>query len=231
MVIPVLGIPALNRPDLLRRHIASIDVPIERLFVIDNSPDGSMGDAADELGVEVVDVGCNLGVAASWNLIMQANPAAAWWMIANVDQEYGLGDLELLATEMVDREPKVACLFRFGAFGINAAALDRVGWFDENFAPIYCEDADYEYRCQLAGVPIIDLPSKTRELDGGSVTYRSDLRYARRNAATYPANVAYYEAKWGGPLRGGERFATPFDRGGSVADWTLDARRLRDNAW
>jgi len=230
-VIPVLAIPALNRPDLLERCLASIDVPVERLFVIDNSPDGSMGKVADEAGVEVVDVGRNLGVAASWNLAIQVNPEAAWWCLANVDTEFGPGDLRRLTDAMAEPEPLVACLRRFAAFGINAATIERAGWFDENFHPIYCEDADYEYRCLMTGVPIIDLPSGTREIDGGSVTYRSDPALAERNRATYPANVAYYEDKWGGSLRGGERFTSPFNRGGHISEWTLDLARLRDQAW
>jgi GT2 family glycosyltransferase len=230
-MIPVLGIPALNRPDLLKRHIESIDVEVGRLFVIDNSPDGSMGDAADELGVEVVDPGCNLGVAASWNFIIKTNPPADWWMIANVDQEYAPGDLARLAEAMADPAPAVRCLSAFAAFAINRACVETVGLFDENYVPIYCEDADYEYRCKVAGVPIVDVQSGSKHLDGGSVTYRSDRAYADRNARTYPANVAYFEAKWGGPLRGGEQFTSPFNAGGSVKDWTLDIGRLRDLAW
>jgi hypothetical protein len=83
----------------------------------------------------------------------------------------------------------------------------------------------------VAGVPIVDVQSGSKHLDGGSVTYRSDRAYADRNARTYPANVAYFEAKWGGPLRGGEQFTSPFNAGGSVKDWTLDIGRLRDLAW
>jgi GT2 family glycosyltransferase len=230
-VIPVLGIPALNRPDLLARHIESIDVLVDRLFVIDNSPHWEMGDIADNYHVEVVDPGVNLGVAASWNFIIKTNPAADWWMIANVDQEYAPGDLERLAAAMGDESAAVRCLSRFAAFAINRACVEKVGLFDENFHPIYCEDADYEYRCKLAGVEIVDVESGTKHLEGGSVTFRTDRQYADRNARTYPENVAYFEAKWGGPLRGGEKFMSPFDGGGPVDEWTLDVSRLRDLAW
>lgn len=228
-MIPVLAIPALNRPDLLRECLASIDEPVGRLIVIDNSADGSMGEAADGCGAEVIDTGHNLGVAASWNLAMQVAPNAPWWCHVGVDTRFTPGDLACLEEAMTDPAPQVACLFRFGAFGINQACLDRVGWFDENFHPIYCEDADYEYRCRLANVPIRDLPSGTVHAEGGSVSLRSG--HERDNATTYPANLAYYEAKWGGPLRGGERYETPFARGGSVGDWTLDPRRIRDLQW
>jgi hypothetical protein len=55
--------------------------------------------------------------------------------------------------------------------------------------------------------------------------------FAGENARTYPANRAYYVAKWGGDLRGGETFTTPFDRGGSVRDWALELARVRELAW
>jgi GT2 family glycosyltransferase len=224
-MIPVLAIPALNRPDLLRQCLASIDEPVGRLLVIDNSPDGSM----DPGGVEVIRVGANLGVAASWNLALKANPQAPWWAIASVDVEFGAGDLGRLAMFMERPEPTVGCLLRFGAFGLNRAALDSVGFFDESFHPIYCEDCDYEYRCKLAGVPIVDVGSGTVHLESGSVSLHAG--HTADNARSFPANHDYYRAKWGGPVRGGEVFTTPFDRGGSIRDWTLDPARLRELAW
>jgi DNA mismatch repair protein MutS len=59
----------------------------------------------------------------------------------------------------------------------------------------------------------------------------ADERARAGNAQTYPANVAYFEAKWGGSLRSGERFLTPFDAGGGIDQWTLSFARLRDNRW
>ncbi len=228
-MIPVLAIPGLNRPDLLARCLASIDEPVERLIVIDNSADGAIGDVAAEWNADIIDAGTNLGVAASWNLALKAAPLAPWWAIVGLDTEFAPGDLQRLATAMEDPAPRVACLFRFGAFGLNQACLDRVGWFDENFHPIYCEDCDYEYRCHLAGVPVIDLPSGAAHLEGGSVSLHAGHR--DDNARTFPANHAYYQAKWGGPVRGGETFRSPFNRGGPVTEWTLDPARLREMAW
>lgn len=236
-MIPVLGIPVLNRPDLLRSCLRSIDTEVGRLIIIDNSGTGEMGDAAmDELplttNLVIVDAPHNLGVAASWNLIIRSTVDAPWWCIVGADTRFGRGDLETLAGAMLTDEPAVRCLFRFGAFGINLEAVRKVGWFDENFHPIYCEDADYEYRLRLAGYPDRDIPtSMTEHAEGGSVTYRSDPELAARNRATYPSNVDYYRRKWGGSLRGGEAFATPFNRGGSIRDWTLEIDRLRDNDW
>jgi GT2 family glycosyltransferase len=225
----ILGIPVINRPDLLRVCLESIDTEV-RLVVIDNSGTGELGDLAAEIRPDalIVDPPSNLGVAASWNFIIRSFPAEPYWLIANADAVFGPGDLERLAIDTPD--PRwVGVNGDWRVFGINAACIDRVGWFDENFHPIYCEDADYEYRCSLAGVPWSFIDGTTSH--AGSAAYRSDPRYADANARTYPANRAYYEAKWGGALRGGERFTTPFDAGGSVADWRLDRARLASQSW
>lgn len=232
-MIPVLAVPVINRPDLLADCLRSIDVPVERLIVIDNSGTGALGDVASLIRPDalIVDPPSNLGVAASWNLAIRTTPAAPWWCLVNADVAFAEGDLGWLPVHMAGAgdSPQIATLIEFGAFGINRAAIDRVGWFDENFHPIYCEDADYEYRCQLAGVPIVPIPNSSTHV--GSVSYRSDPSYAEANARTYPENTDYYQRKWGGHLRGGERFTTPFDGGGSVRDWSLDLSRLRSLAW
>lgn len=228
-MIPVLGVPVLNRPDLLSRMLASIDVPVDRLVIVDNGD--CTGDLPERYWPAVTVPPSNLGVAASWNLIIQASPNAPWWLLVNADVEFGPGDLAWLAAHMAPAGPRVATLLEFGAFGINGEAVDAVGWFDENFHPIYAEDCDYEWRCRLAGVPIVRVPSGTRHLEGGSVTYRSDPALAARNAETYPENIAYYRRKWGGGPRGGETFTTPFDQGGDLRDWRLSLDRLALQAW
>lgn len=230
-MIPVLAIPVLNRPDLLAATVASIDHPVGTLLIIDNSPELGMGDVAEEhqpacVGELVVtEPPTNLGVAASWNLAIRSYPAAPWWAIVNADIEFAPGALAALDEAMTDAA-EVRCLVEFGAFGITAEAIDRVGFFDENFYPVYVEDTDYRRRCALLGVPIYDIPNDTTHV--GSVSYRGNPR--AKNASTYPENVAYYRAKWGGWL-GNERYTTPFDAGGPVDHWRLDRRRLASQAW
>ena len=227
-MIPVIAIPVINRPDLLRACLASIDEPVERLIVIDNSGTGELGDVASEARPDalIVDPPANLGVAASWNLAIKSTAAAPWWCIANADTIFGPGDLERLAGSMQDRG-WVGMNGDWRVFGLWAETVERVGFFDENFHPIYCEDADYERRCDLSDVSwgFIDGGAKHE----GSAAIRSG--FAEANARTYPANLDYYRRKWGGDLRGGEQFTTPFNRGGSVRDWSLDLSRLRTLAW
>lgn len=218
-MIPVLGVPVLNRGDLAANLLASVDVPVGETLVVLNGEPKETRAALEGYEVTYIDPAHNLGVPASINLIIKARPGAPWWLICNADIEFGPGDLERLAKAMDTTEPVLACLFEFGAFGLNQATVDVVGWYDENFYPIYYDDNDYRYRCKLAGVPVLNLISRTTHV--GSATIHSG--YAAANARSFPRNGEYYAAKWGG-LPGHETVTAPRSP-------VLDRRRLVDNAW
>lgn len=235
-MIPVLAIPVINHPELLARTVASIDYPVGTLLIIDNSPELGMGDVAEDAYLEsdiaVANVGrlivteppTNLGVAASWNLAIRSYPRQ-WVCLVNGDVEFAPGALGLLHEAM--EQPGLRCLVEFAAFGISPEVIDAVGWFDENFAPIYCEDSDYRYRAKLAGLPIEDIPNDSTHV--GSVSYQGN-DHRRDNARTYPMNVRYYTEKWGGFI-GQERHKTPFGRDLPIDYWRLDRHRLVSGAW
>lgn len=230
-MIPCLGIPVLNRPDLLAKCIASIDHPVGRLVVVDNSSNGDMVTDDPPSCVEelfVTEPPANLGFSGSVNHIIRTNQHEPWWCIANADTEFGPGDLANLAAEMERPGPRWVGVVDWRLFGLNAECIETVGWWDENFHPAFCEDCDYDYRCHLAGVPYYQIPGTTTHRTSSSL---SEARYNHGNNRSYPANVRYYAAKWGGALRGAEKFTTPFNRGGHVGDWRLEISRLRENDW
>lgn len=231
-MIPVLGIPILSRPDLLAACIASIDEPIARLVVIDNSPDASMGEVAEAALPDCVETlivatpPANLGYTASVNHVIRTHPKAPWWAIANADTVFAPGDLGRLADATVGL--RWVGVVDWRVFGLTAETVERVGFWDECFFN-YCSDADYEWRCHLGGVEILRLPGATTHV--GSVSYAGDQRYAQHNARSYPLERAYYRDKWGGDLRGGEAFTTPFDAGGHLGSWRLELPRLAAETW
>lgn len=229
-MIPVLAVPVLNRYDLFWRMLATVDVTVRTLIVIDNGGGMTRGDIDAEWADEVrlFDLGANIGVAASWNLAMKTTAREPWWAFINHDIEFARGDLAGLADRFTEPGPLVATLDGFAAFGMNRAALDAVGYFDENYHPAYCEDADMEWRCKVAKVPIVQVPAGL--LHERSSTIAAE-HYRVQNARTYPENVSYFVEKWGGHLRGGERYDSPFDLGGGVEEWTLDPARLRRLGW
>lgn len=218
-MIPVMGMPLLNRCDLAAQMLDSVQAEVGVTLVVLNGDAVAARDTLAGRGITYIEPGHNLGVAASWNMIIRARPAAPWWFIVNADIILGSGDVERLVKAMQDPAAQVACLFEFGAFAINQAAIDRVGWFDENFYPIYFEDNDYRRRCQMAGVPIRNLISRTRHFNSSTIA----SGYASHNARTFPENAAYYAGKWGGPP-GHETRTTP-------PQVTLDRQRLVNNAW
>jgi GT2 family glycosyltransferase len=221
--VTYVTIPFLTGEDDLRRCLASIDADVTPL-IIDNSEAG----VPDDIPGWVLPMPHNLGVAASWNLGIKSDPTAPYWLFANHDTVLAPGDLDRLIAEMEKGGPRwVGMNGDWRVMGLTREAVETVGWFDENYHPIYCEDADYERRCTLAGVPWYFIPGGATHV--GSATIR-DPRYGQANARTYPDNVAYHRAKWGGGPRA-EVYTTPFDQGGSVADWRLDLDRLRRNAW
>ena len=224
-MIPVLGVPTLARPDRLAEMVASIDAPVGRLVIVDNGGGSADGVAP---GAWHVRLPSNIGVAASWNLVIRTSPLAPWWALVNDDVVLAPGDLARLSESMERPGPRVSAMDGFACFALNRACVDAVGLFDENYFPAYVEDCDYERRCALAGVPIGRVPAGLRHARSSTIA----LDWARRgNDRTYPSNLAYHRRKWGGSPRGGESLTTPFGAGGSVRDWALDLARVADGQW
>jgi len=223
-MIPVLGVPILTKPELLDELLATIDVEVGRLVIIDNG--GVIGDVTN---AEVVRPGRNIGVAASWNHVFAMAPEAPWWMIVGFDITFAPGDLTRLVEYMdAVTEPTVALLGTFSVFGINRAAIETAGTFDENFHPAYFEDNDYDYRCRLTGVTLTGLPSGLQHRVSSTILARGLFR--NENDRTFPRNAHYYRKKWGGSPRA-EGFDTPFDAGGSPAEWELEPGRVEELSW
>jgi GT2 family glycosyltransferase len=239
-VIPVLVVPHLNRPELLAAMLASVDDLVGTLVIVDNAtrPQDSarvalaqdLPAAVTALELRVITPGFNLGLAAGCNLAMKATPDAPWWMLANNDVVFGAGDLANLAGWMDAHAgaPAVGLLHEFGAVGINDLALEAIGYLDENYHPIYCEDADYLWRARLASATVERIASQVSHV--GSACWVGTER-AQDNQRSYPDNVRYHRAKWGGGPWA-EVYTKPFDTPcGDLRTWTLEPTRLRRQAW
>ena len=233
-MIPLLGVPILNREDLAARMVGSIDHDVAELLVVVNAPvkqpvvDVLTAAARANAHVGTVTFSLpsfNLGCGGSWNHIVRHRPEGPWWLIVNADIVFGPGDLERLDNAMQDEAAALRTVFEFGAFGLNAGCVDEVGWFDENFHPMYYEDRDYEYRMRLAGVPYVKLESRVTH--DTSSTIWSDQALHDRNRVTFQRNGEYYAAKWGSSPYG-ERFKVPFNDGRQVS---LSRRRLAEQWW
>jgi hypothetical protein len=93
------------------------------------------------------------------------------------------------------------------AIGLNA--LRSIGYFDENFGPVYYGDIDYIRRLNLTHVPILDDKRILVEHDR-SLSLRRSAELKQRHNGWWLASAAYYTRKWGGDM-GQENFTHPFN--------------------
>jgi GT2 family glycosyltransferase len=210
-MIPVLGMPVLNKHDLMQRMFDSIDYgPIDRLYIIDNS--SSIDKSAVRWPwhinrIHVADPGYNTGVAAAWNMIVRANIHADWWLICNNDMTLEPGVLKKVV-DVMSESGNVPTLCRvamgneswghhFGAFAVNGGFIDTVGWFDENLIPIYFEDTDCLRRVEQHkdALNLVLIPSTTHH--DGNRSWSEFPLLAAQNKFSWDGNVQYIDSKWG----------------------------------
>ena len=203
----ILGVPTLNRYDLLSKLIVSAEAgrlkPSTYLIVdnggrFDAEAHGMPGIAAARMrgaGIVVLTPEKNLGVAASWNAILDWAHAVPV-VISNDDVELGEGTLEALECAVGKHDFVIAeggynangwCLF-----AQTARCTELVGPYDENFFPAYCEDRDYAHRLFLAGVTVHREPATLRH--EGWATMKADPSISEGQQRS----VEYFEKKWGG---------------------------------
>jgi len=214
----LLGVPLLNRFDLLERLLCSLDHPVDTLAIVDNSitPEGHSAsssplagqlEALRQLGhplireIRIARPFCNIGVAASWNLILTSFPQAATALLINNDVVLAPGVLREALQRLDPESPQILSLLpepnAFSAFLLTASCWDRIGLFDASFHPAYCEDLDY--RDRVRNDPTIE------QLDGSfahgamarlnsdhSATIGSDPKLNQFNNTSYALNRLWY---------------------------------------
>ena len=157
-------------------------------------------------------IGENRGLAASWNdgLIESQQTRADVMIIANDDISMDRADLRTLSQgALTHRDTGVIICQGYDGnmhrqqqlqhvvFAINPIAIEKIGYFDENFFPIYFEDTDYSRRCGLAGVTYYDA-GPTGIQHRGSTTIKTNSNLYTQNNTTFQKNRDYYIRKWGG---------------------------------
>lgn len=250
-MIPFYGVPVLNRGDMLLRLAKSFDYPIGHFHIVNNGTDESVLDAIaqiqagvnDNIKKVVVDTfPGNLGVAGSWNHMIQSNPQHPYHIISAFDTVLRHpGDLQRIA-EQIEREHETTEMFYvdgYSYFCMTKLGLKNIGTFDENIYPAYLEDSDHWRRSVLSGAKLTGISPKVEFIHGdgvldGSVTINSNPKYAAANGITHGMNHEYYISKWGGS-GGHEKFATPFNNNPEhpLNYWVLnqEARLARKKVW
>jgi len=111
------------------------------------------------------------------------------------------------------------------AFAITRRFVDEVGYYDENFYPVYYEDTDLCYRMKLMGIQktMVYPPRICMDLGGG-------IKHDKNLFNLYWQNVPhihdYYVRKWGGEHTL-ETFTHPFnDPTIGINEWKLEEDKI-----
>ncbi len=231
-MIPLLCITHYNRPDFTERCLASIDYPVAKLVVVDNSPSGN-APIVRKGQITFHTPGCGCGPAG--NMIMKRFPSP-WWLFSGNDVQFQPGDLEKMAkaADLSGEAAAVVGNLEAAFMAITWRGMNRVGLMDENFYPAYMEDFDWFYRCKIAGETIIKAIG-VNALHGHrgecSATIMSEAPLQAANNKSYAVNVAYYKMKWGGYWQK-EQFTTPYNIPNAPASyWKFMPELRKQQIW
>lgn len=233
--IRTLGIPVLNRGDLLMRCVVSIDSPVETLFIINNGGDRKVGDVIARIEQrDIPNTGMfsnirvekfqNLGCARSWNHIIRTSPGA--WLISGNDIQFSPGDIGKIKETLVkNQDASIVYAMGYAVYCFTELGVRTVGIFDENFYPAYFEDVDHHRRVGLLKAKEVDVEG-CKLIHGeaphwGSCTVNSDPVLQRKHVVTFRNLGEYYARKWGGEP-GREKYNTPYKKDVSLDYWEVD---------
>jgi len=205
----IIGIPTINRADLLNQALATYfeDFTNTEIFIVDN---GNQEIISRESDFAIYRPSKSCGVAESWNIIMDyaIKRKATHVLMLNDDIVLGKKEQEIRRFIYLFEDADLICSdITWCSFIINVKSFEKVGKFDELFIGAYFEDNDMEYRMKLLGFYITFVSCMN------PVVYRNSMTIAKNPSlnANFINNKTYYINKWGG-MPYSEKFSTPFNK-------------------
>jgi len=203
-------IPTINRKDLL---LGALDwylknLPNTEIIVLDN---GKQGIVSGHTNLRVFENKQPLGVAASWNWLIQKaiDRGHSHFLILNDDVilQRNEGEINRIVTDSAETTfHRPHMIYNWSAFILNKTIYEKVGKFDESFNKCFFEDNDYEYRMQLAGIRI-----NYCETLNPQVYLNSQSTLKDPLLGDFINNRLYYINKWGGEPNK-ETYKTAFNK-------------------
>lgn len=218
-----LVIPTLTRYDRLEAmldSVASSTSKPDQIIVIDNGRKLLYKPFLfRHNNIDIYIPQSNLGVAGSCNQALRM--VKDWWFHCNDDVELEEHLIERMKAAVEEGDammyiPDYGVGSAFSVFMMHKSITDVIGWWDENFFPIYFEDNCFGYRMNLAGV-------KRKVVEGCKYHHHTSSTIKglpedqqRLHHDNFRKLQEYYINKWGGPPEQ-EKYSRPFD-GGSVIE-------------
>ncbi len=229
--------PTYRKFDLCVAMIESAqrgDIPPDFILIVDNSAGGftqycqehniTFGD-----DVHVFTPAYNLGVARSWNYLLQQVKEAvpnAYALVVNDDIVFKEDTIKKFAEEILSHHTQdhndvyyepilyagdIGSINAYSMFCVHPETfLRELGPFDETIYPAYFDDNDMDYRRKLKHLEMRQIPGATVDHVGSATLAAYTDEETEQHHHQFRRNQEYFIRKWGG-LPGEETYTTPFN--------------------
>jgi GT2 family glycosyltransferase len=205
----VVAIPTINRADLLNEALAKYfeDFKDTHIAICDN---GNQDIITREENFMIYRPQENLGVAKSWNMLMDYSEKIGATHVLMLNDDIYLGksetDLALLIKNNLDAD-FINSFHNWCSYILRVDIWKKAGMFDEEFFPAYFEDNSFDYKMTLVGAK----KTWTSFLD--PIVYRNSMTIAKDSTLNqkFMQNKQMYIEMWGG-LPTEEKYLTKFNK-------------------
>jgi GT2 family glycosyltransferase len=205
----LVGIPTINRADLLNEALAHYfeDFASTEIVICDN---GNQDIITREKMFVIYRPPQNLGVAGSWNMIMDYADRLGFTHVLMLNDDIMLGrtgyEINLLIEQNLE-VPFINSYQNWCSFILRVDAWKQVGGFDTEFFPAYFEDNSFCYKMRLQNMERVH----TFELN--PLVYRNSMTIAKEPSLNnnFMRNRQVYIDMWGG-LPNEEKYITKYNK-------------------
>ena len=205
----VVVIPTINRADLLNDALAKYfdDFKNTHIAICDN---GKQDIITREENFMIYRPEQNLGVAGSWNMLMDYSDKIGATHVLVLNDDVYLGRTEHEVKMIIRNNPDFDFINSFQnwcSFILKIDMWKKVDGFDTEFFPAYYEDNSFDYKMTLAKA------NKTWTSFLDPILYRNSMTIAKEPAlnSRFMQNRQLYIDMWGG-LPTEEKFTTKFNK-------------------
>jgi GT2 family glycosyltransferase len=205
----VVAIPTINRADLLNEALSKYfeDFKNTHIAICDN---GKQDIISREENFMIYRPQENLGVAKSWNMLMDYSEKIGATHVLMLNDDIYLGKnenaLNMLIKKNLDAD-FINSFHNWCSYILRVDIWNKAGKFDEEFFPAYFEDNSFDYKMTLKGAK----KSWTSFLD--PIVYRNSMSIAKDPTLNqkFMQNREMYVQMWGG-LPTQEKYLTKFNK-------------------
>jgi GT2 family glycosyltransferase len=205
----VVAIPTLNRADLLNEALERYfeDFKDTHIAICDN---GKQSIITREENFMIYRPEENMGVAKSWNMLMDYADKINATHVLMLNDDIVLGKTEHEINMVIRNNSDADFINSFHnwcSFILRVDSWKKAGKFDEEFFPAYFEDNSFDYKMTLMGAK----KTWTSFLD--PLVYRNSMTIAKEPNLNnrFQQNREMYIQMWGG-LPTEEKYVTKFNK-------------------